>query len=116
MPSKNEPIKYTAKDLGYPRTSTKAMYRVEMPDGSHWEVPVQVIADSRDHHYREDKEDTIGFIRDGSLDQFEITDWAANNMNWSDVEQFAIRAIFPTNPVDYEEGWCNGEKEIVGEL
>jgi len=57
---------YTMKDLGYTRTPTDAMYQVEMPDGSLWQVPVQVIADSRDENYVEDQEDTIGYIRTGT--------------------------------------------------
>jgi hypothetical protein len=107
---------YTMKDLGYTRTPTDAMYQVEMPDGSLWQVPVQVIADSRDENYVEDQEDTIGYIRTCSLSEFEITDWAGNNMNWSDVKQYAVEVPRPKRKVDWEEGWVNGEKEIVGKL
>lgn len=107
---------YTMKDLGYKRTPTSAVYRVEMDDGSKWDVPVQVIADSRDENYREDEEDTVGFIRAGSLSAAEIQDWAGNNMNWSDVAEYATRAVVPPKKVDWEDGWANGEKEIVGEI
>lgn len=93
-----------------------AKFRVEMGDGSVWEIPVQVIVDSRDEHYREDAEDTIGFIRKGSLDSSEIADWAGNNMNWSDVERFASPVPAKSKKVDWEDGWSNGEKEIVGKL
>jgi hypothetical protein len=105
---------YTMKDLGYERTPTSAVFRVEMPDGSRWDVPVQVIADSRDEFYAEDKEDTVGGIRRGSLTDYEITDWAASEMNWSDVQAYAVKADTPPRPVDFQEGWVNGEKEIVG--
>ena len=47
----------------YPRTPTTAKLRVTMPDGSKWDVPAQLIADSRD---AEKREDTIGLIRAGS--------------------------------------------------
>lgn len=107
---------YVMKDLGYERTPTTAIYRVEMEEGSKWDVPVQVIADSRDEHYQEDDEDTIGAIRDGELPAGEIQDWAGNNMNWSDVEAFAVRAEVTPKKIDWEEGWCNGEKEIVGSI
>ena len=43
------------KDLGYPRTPTDAKLRVEMPDNTLWDVPVQLIADSRDEHYADEK-------------------------------------------------------------
>lgn len=108
---------YEMKDLGYKRTPTAAIYRVEMGDGSKWDVPVQAIADSRDENYKEDDEDTIGSIRSGGLPPYEINDWAGNNMNWSDVEQFAVPV--PASELKkpgYQEGWTNGEKEIVGAL
>jgi hypothetical protein len=45
-------------------------------------------------------------------DEFEIEDWAANNMDWSDVVAFATK-IGPVDQVDYQEGWVNGKKEIL---
>lgn len=109
--------KYFMKDLGYQRTPTDARFRVEMPDGRKWDVPVQAIADSRDEQYRDDEEDTIGSIRDGGLDDSEIHDWAGNNMNWSDVQGFAMLAPPETaKMIDWEDGWSNGEKRIVGTL
>ncbi len=107
---------YAMKDLGYTRTPTKAKFRVEMPDGSIWEVPVQIIADSRDEYYSSDQEDTIGSIRAGDLTNYEITDWAGNNMNWEDVSGFAIEVPRKTKAVDWNEGWSNGEKKIIGTL
>jgi hypothetical protein len=110
-------IPYVMKDLGYARTATDALYRVEMEDGSKWDVPVQVIADSRDEHYASDKEDTVGFIRSGQLAEYEIRDWAGNNMNWSDVKEYAELAPCRADwSLDFQEGWCNGEKEIVGTI
>lgn len=101
----------------YPRTPTTAKLRVAMPDGSRWDVPAQLVADSRDDHYREDNEDTIGFIRDGRLDEFDLLDWAASNMNWDDVAHAAVKVEEPSPPSpDFQDGWVNGEKDIVGEL
>ena len=107
---------YTMKDLGYKRTPTIAIRRVTMEDGSEWDVPVQIIVDSRDENYASEKEDTIGFIREGSLSKGEVQDWASNNMNWSDVEDYAVKADTEPKEVDYQEGWCNGESKIVGRL
>lgn len=110
-------MKYEMKDLGYTRTPTTAIFRVEMEDHSQWEVPVQAIADSRDEHYCEDKEDTIGSIRDGGLDDSEIHDWAGNNMNWSDVVDYAVPApVKARKKIDWEDGWSNGEKKIIGKI
>ncbi len=107
---------YTMKDLGYKRTPTKAFLRVTMEDGTEWDVPVQCIADDRDANYADDKEDTIGYIRAGDLSKGEITDWSANNMNWSDVEEYAEKADTEPKEVDFQEGWCNGEKRVVGTI
>lgn len=107
---------YEMKDLGYKRTPTAAKYHTTMEDGSIWAVPVQVIVDSRDEHYKEDKEDTIGSIHDGGLDRYEIGDWAGNNMNWFEVQEWATQVSVAPRKVNWEEGWTNGEHEIVGAL
>lgn len=109
-------MQYKMKDLGYQRTPTDALYRVEMPDGSKWDIPVQCIADSRDENYSEDKEDTIGSIRDGGLDNSDICDWAENNMNWDDVKAYAVQVPSRPRKVDFQQGWCNGAKEIIGAI
>ena len=102
------------KDLGYPRTPTTAQYRVTMPDGSVWAVPAQIIVDSRDENYAEDEEDTVGAIQSGALNSYEIYDWAANNMNWSDVEDYAVKVSDRPELTgeDFQEAWMNGEKEL----
>lgn len=103
-------------EFDYLHTPTAAKMHVTMPDGSVWAVPVQLIVDGRDEHYSDEKEDTIGFIRRGSLDPDNIQDWAANYMNWEDVAHAAVRVDDPITNVDYQEGWVNGDKEIVGEI
>jgi len=109
-------MSYKMKDLGYVRTPTDAKLRVEMPDSSRWDIPVQIIADSRDEYYSSEEEDTIGFIRAGGLDNYKITDWAANNMNWDEVREYATQVPGNVKAVDFQEGWVNGEKEIVSVL
>ena len=103
---------YQQKDLGYARVPTSAQIHFDCPDGSTWAVPVQVVVDSRDENYREDEEDTIRYILEGGLSEYEIHDWASNNMNWEDVEPFAHQVSPPE--VDMQEGWVNGEWTIKG--
>jgi hypothetical protein len=90
-----------------------------MPDGSKWDVPVAVIANHRAKHYAHEFQ---GNVKDSltcdtnilfSSDPFEIEDWAANNMNWSDVYRFAVKASDGEDVVDYQDGWVNGEKELL---
>jgi hypothetical protein len=92
--------------------------RVDMPDGSKWDVPVDVIARHRAEYYKDEfdndiekslKEDTLPLFES---DEYEIEDWAANNMNWDEVATHAVRINKPDEP-DYQEGWVNGEKEVV---
>jgi len=89
---------------------------ITMPDSSVWAAPVQLIATNRAEYYAREfggdvnrslAEDTLPLFRS---DDFEIEDWAANNMNWSDV-QHAAKCISPGD-VDFQDGWVNGEKEV----
>lgn len=90
---------------------------VEMGDGSTWGVPLDVVARHRAERYADEfdgdverslAEDTLPLFEQVP---FEAKDWAANNMNWSDVERHAKRLLFPGEP-DFQEGWVNGRKEI----
>ena len=91
--------------------------QITMPDGSKWAVPVDVIAMNRAVYYA--KNDGIS-IEDSlnndtnplfESDDFEIEDWAANNMNWSDVEHLAV--CTRKGEIDFDEGWANGDKDVV---
>ena len=94
--------------------------RVEMGDGSHWDIPVGVIAVSRAKHYVDEFAGSLlqSYTDDTMLlfatEKDEIIDYAANNMNWSDVARYAIK-VKEDDPVDYQEGWVNGEKEVLNE-
>ncbi len=96
---------------------TDKFLRVTMPDSSRWDVPVWVISDDRANSYVDEfngsherslSEDTIPLFEE---DEYEIVDWAANNMNWEDVEEWAVCAKDAV--VDLDEGWANGSKKIV---
>lgn len=95
--------------------------RVTMPDGSKWDVPAQIIAENRARYYaKNDSGEESGVEYDKAyaeelaytLKSYELQDWAANNMRWSDVEGSAVR-IDPNYAPDYEKGWVNGDKQIV---
>lgn len=91
---------------------------VEMPDGSRWCVPVDVIARNRAEHYAHEfggdverslTEDTAPLF-DG--DDYEVEDWAENNMDWRDVKHLA-KKLRDAPSTDFQEGWMNGEKSVV---
>lgn len=89
---------------------------VAMPDGSRWAVPIDLIARNRAECYADEyggdverslAEDTLPLF---ASDTFEISDWAQNNMNWSEVSASAECRHPPE--CDYEKGWANGETDF----
>ena len=93
---------YTQKKLGYPRQKTKARYCITLSNGEVWAIPAQIIVDNRDEYYKDEKEDTVKFIRNKELDEYEIEDWAKNNMNWADVKEYAEKVESGQFP-DFED-------------
>jgi hypothetical protein len=102
-----------------PQEFLKAWLRVTLPDKSQWDVPLMAIARNRAEHYKSEyggdvakslQKDTVPLFCE---DENEVADWAANNMNWSDVEKYARRVKTKEPKVDYQEGWMNGAKKIV---
>lgn len=97
------------------------LYVVAMPDGSRWAVPLMLIANDRAKAYAGEFEDDLErSLAEDTLplfesDPYQAHDWAANNMNWSDVKAEA-RIYNPATPMtddDFQEGWVNGEYQVV---
>jgi hypothetical protein len=108
--------------------------RVNMPDGSQYDVPFQVIKEKLADRYavrRADElvpsrldnflewdnerkfanEDELMALND--LDKDEVLKQASEKLSWKlDLEPFAIRSKKP-NKVDLFEGWAKGEKVII---
>lgn len=95
-----------------------------MPHGI-FDIPAKIIAEDRAKYYAKlDSESGDGLYGDifkSELaytldDDSELTDWASNNMNWSDVEKFAVE--FPTMPETFpkemlERAWSNAGKKVI---
>ncbi len=89
---------------------------VTMPDGSRWAVPIEVIAKHRAKVFADAYDDTEESRLAATLAKFEADTcevhlWAADNMRWEDVRAYATRIADPP-PIDYAEGWANGEWEV----
>ena len=92
-----------------------------MPDGSQWDVPVRAIAEDWAQYLLQEGdyvtleqamayvETVFSYEEDGDE---EIFDWAANNMDWADVQDLAVQTSGHDVP-DYQDGWVNGPKEVV---
>lgn len=94
------------------------MLTVKQSDGSVWGVPVDVIARHRAKHYAFEfdgdvekslAEDTLPLF---NFDNYEVEDWAVNNMNWSDVSEHALK-LQDAPPLDFQDAWMSGDKQVV---
>ena len=92
-------------------------YVITFPNKDKWSVPVRVIAESRAKFYAHEFdgditksaiEDTVPLFTE---DHSEIEDWAKNNMSWSEV--VANATLLEFGITDYEDGWMNGDSEIL---
>ena len=45
--------------------------------------------------------------------EYETKNWAVNEMNWCELKEHAFRRDDVPVVVDFEQEWCNNEKEIV---
>ncbi len=91
---------------------------IDMPDGLTYGVSVEVIARNRAEYYahKEYGGDVAESLRDDTLplfeDDYHIRDWAANNMDWSDVKREAITLKKKVDESEFQECWVNGEYKI----
>ena len=96
------------------------MYKLmtlQMPSGDVWGVPVDMIARNRATHYAHEfdgdverslAEDTLPLFES---DDYEIHDWAVNNMNWSDFNGHHVKVSESPAP-DFEDAWLSGGKSF----
>lgn len=85
---------------------------VEMPDGTVWSVPANVVAENAATHYSKSGDDFDEEFRIILENDYELLDWASGNMDWSDVEKHAHRIYSVEPDVDYQDGWVNGNKTV----
>lgn len=92
----------------------KPYMTIEMPDGCVWAVPIKLIANRyADYYEKRDKDYSKQQHFDIAMeDDYLLKDWAANNMHWKDLSPYAVELESP-RITDFEEGLCNGAKEVV---
>lgn len=94
--------------------------KIRFPNGDLFVIPARIIADNRAKYYS-----TIDGYDKGSIeweeeiqnalnDEFEIYDWAGNNMNWADLVPYA-KKIEDLSDYDYEDEWSEAKIEIYDE-
>ena len=103
--------------------------KVLFSNGEIYHIPASIVAHERATYYanhdigkqktdlpskewaecfKKERDYTLG-------DDFEIIDWANNNMNWEDVEKHAILIDSEAKPINKQKEWVNNEpeKEII---
>lgn len=96
----------------------KKILTVEMPDHSLWAIPVDFIAKNRAEYFKHEFDNNIeqslnkDTLPSFENDESEIIDWAANNMDWADVEKHAFK-LCKAARVNYEQGWQTGRMSIM---
>lgn len=88
-----------------------------LENGEVWGVPVAMIARNRAAHYAKEfdgnverslAEDTIPLFNSSDYD---IQDWAVNNMNWGDFNGHQVK-LKNGQGIDFQEAWMNAEKGL----
>ena len=95
---------------------------VEMSDKTQWAIPAKLIAIHRAQYYA--NHDQTGGAH-GEYDDvfakeveyamstdYEITDWAANNMDWEDVRSHAVQLKVLPPEFNYHRDWTSARKFV----
>lgn len=92
-------------------------YYLKFSDGSTWAVPIYTIMMNHAEFYAGRsgtdpmtvlEKETIPFFEE---DDYNIEDWAKNNMNWTDVVEHAIQVTKPI--LDYQIEWTTSKVKIA---
>lgn len=102
--------------------------RVTWPHGEICHIPAHIIAKPRASYYatvdngkpvkdnakawNETYEKGFKFTMEND---YELLDWASNNMDWKDVSAHAVFTLANLSMRDYNKDWVNAEKEIIDE-
>lgn len=98
----------------------KKNYIFECSNGERWSVPVMIIARDRAKYYAENDDDFVGDFEKSlnedtiplfESDDYEVKDWAINNMNWSEVKEFAVK--IGESDIDMQKEWVNPKETEV---
>jgi hypothetical protein len=91
--------------------------QVTMPNGDKYNVPALFIALHQAMQLESEFTRVYNEVAYALEHPDSLFEWAANNMNWPDVEEVAVLAGHHPDMTlkDYQEGWVNGDKRLVEE-
>jgi hypothetical protein len=95
----------------------KCLY-VEFSNGNVYKISCEQIAKSRAYHYaievdqfEKDSKEYWDEYKYSLGNDADLLDWAHNNMNWEDVEEFS-ELVYCVDRSDYHKEWSNAHKQI----
>jgi len=94
--------------------------KVRFPNGDMFKIPARVIAENRADYYADldgyekESNEWEAEVQNALNEEFEIYDWAGNNMDWEDLVPYAKR-IEDLTDMDYSEEWPDADLEICKE-
>jgi hypothetical protein len=89
---------------------------VRFSNGDEFTIPARIIAENRANYYatidgyEKDSNEWEQEVQYAINDPYEIEDWAANNMDWVDLEPYA--ELLEKSEFDYNEEWGEADKEL----
>lgn len=105
------------KDIINEKLKNKELF-ITMSDNSKWSIPVFIIVTNKANYYAGKDKNNLDVLKEKidkvielfNSDTYEIEDWAINNMNWSDVCDYA--ELVRSESIDYDSEWVSGEIEF----
>jgi hypothetical protein len=93
-----------------------------MPDNTRWSIPAHVVAHSRAAYYAAADQARAGADYDlmyhveyqyAMRNDYELTDWASNSMDWADVQEEAVLVSMDEAAVPYARAWSSADKQVI---
>jgi hypothetical protein len=91
--------------------------KVRFSNGDLFVVPGRIIAENRANYYANldgydlNSNEWEAEVITALNDELEIEDWAANEMNWSELEPYAVQ--IDTGEFDYDDEWSDADIEFI---
>jgi len=98
--------------------------RVQMLDGTVYDIPAEIIAEHRAEYYEDNSAQKLTYhassvqprVRSAEVEfalknDNVLIEWASNRMKWEELEKHAVR-VYPDTQT-YEKQWAEANKKII---
>jgi hypothetical protein len=104
----------------------KKVLRVQMSDGTVYEIPALIIAEHRADFFEDNSAKKLTYhassvqprLRSAEIEfalknDNVLLEWASSRMKWKDLEKHAVK-VYPDTQ-SYEKQWAEAPKQIISE-